>query len=224
MQRPFPHAFFGKCPESYPDWLTDGRTDQKDGSGWTDGPTDQCTGGKRVIQASDGRTDRWTNGRTTWNIMHPAPKGGGIKMKFNKFSLNLESIIRYQQHRNITNERFMCLCQVTEDEICKMIMSLNYGAADMMKFIHEFWRWFQILYIRHWLIYAIYLFQGFFSSRIHTGKCHTSKSGDPGALNHYQPMSLLSVLLKVFEKVVMNNCLINYIDIYMIYFFSINLV
>ena len=151
-----------KCPENYPDWLTDERTGQKDGSGWMDGPTDQCTGGKRVIQASDGRTDRWTNGRTTWNIMHPAPKGGGIKMNLNKFSLNLESIIPYYQHRNITSEQFICLWQVTEDEICKMIMLLNYGAADMMKFIHQFWRWFEILDIRHWLICAIYLFQGFF--------------------------------------------------------------
>ena len=61
-----------------------------------------------------------------------------------------------------------------------------------------------------------------FYSRIHSGKCHTSKSDDPCAFNHHQAVPLLNVLLKVFEKVVMNNCLINYIDIYMIYFFSIN--
>ena len=63
-----------------------------------------------------------------------------------------------------------------------------------------------------------------FSSRIHNGECHTSKSDYPCVFNHYRPVSLLSVLLKVFEKVFMYNCLINYIDTYMIYFFSINLV
>ena len=42
--------------------------------GWTNGPTDPCTGQKRVFQASDGRTDGQPE-----NIMPPAPKGGGIK-------------------------------------------------------------------------------------------------------------------------------------------------
>ena len=101
----------------------------------------------------------------------------------------------------------MCLCQVTEDEICKMIMSLNYGAADMMKFIQQFWTFLNSLYSP--LTHLCNLFiSRVFSSRIHGGKCHTSKSDDPCAFNHYQPVSLLSVLLKVLEKVVMNYCLI----------------
>ena len=44
------------------DRRTDGRTDMPlNGNGWSGGPTDPCTGQKRVFQASDGRTD----GRTT---------------------------------------------------------------------------------------------------------------------------------------------------------------
>ena len=46
------------------DRRTDGRTDMPlNGYGWSGGPTDPCTGQKRVFQASDGRTD----GRTTRN-------------------------------------------------------------------------------------------------------------------------------------------------------------
>ena len=57
---------------------TDGRTDRRtDGQTCrktvTVGPTDPCTGQKRVFQASDGRTDGQPE-----NIMPPAPKGGGI--------------------------------------------------------------------------------------------------------------------------------------------------
>ena len=56
---------------------TDRRTDMpQNGHGWSDGPTDPCTDGKRAFQASDGGTD----GRTTENTMAPAPKGAGIKM------------------------------------------------------------------------------------------------------------------------------------------------
>ena len=48
------HAFSGKCLETSPD----GRTDMpQNGHGWSDGPTDPCTGEKRLFQASDGRTD-----------------------------------------------------------------------------------------------------------------------------------------------------------------------
>ena len=44
------------------DGRTDGRTDMpQNGHGWLDGPTDPCTGEKRLFQAADGRTD----GRTT---------------------------------------------------------------------------------------------------------------------------------------------------------------
>ena len=47
------HAFSGKCPETSPN----GRTDRpKNGHGWSDGPTDPYTGGKKVFRA-DGRTD-----------------------------------------------------------------------------------------------------------------------------------------------------------------------
>ena len=54
---------------------TDGRTDMPwNGHGWSGGPTDPCTGQKRVFQASDGQTDGQPE-----NIMPPAPKGGGIK-------------------------------------------------------------------------------------------------------------------------------------------------
>ena len=49
----------------------------ENGYGWSGGSTDPCTGQKRVFQASDGRTDRRTDGQPE-NIMHPAPKGGGI--------------------------------------------------------------------------------------------------------------------------------------------------
>ena len=52
------HAFSGKYPETSPDGRTDGRMDMpQNGHGWSDGQTDQCAGGKRVFQASDGRTD-----------------------------------------------------------------------------------------------------------------------------------------------------------------------
>ena len=66
--------FSGKCPETPLDGRTDRRTDMpQNGHGWSDGPTDSCTGGKRIFQASDGRTDGQPE-----NIMPPAPKGGGI--------------------------------------------------------------------------------------------------------------------------------------------------
>ena len=47
------------------DGRMDGRTDghaakQQNSYGWSDGPTDPCTGEKRLFQASDG----WTDGRT----------------------------------------------------------------------------------------------------------------------------------------------------------------
>ena len=54
---------------------TDGRTCRKNGYGWLGGPTDPCTGQKRVFQASDRRTDGQPE-----NIMPPAPKGGGINI------------------------------------------------------------------------------------------------------------------------------------------------
>ena len=57
------------------DGRTDGRTCRKNGYGWLGGPTDPCTGQKRVFQASDGRTDGQPE-----NIMPPAPKGGGINI------------------------------------------------------------------------------------------------------------------------------------------------
>ena len=70
------HAFSGKCPETSPEGQTDGRTDMPlNGYGWSGGPTDACTGQKRVFQASDGRTDGQPE-----NIMPPAPEGGGIKI------------------------------------------------------------------------------------------------------------------------------------------------
>ena len=47
------------------DGQTDGRTCRKT---VTVGPTDPCTGQKRVFQASDGQTDRWTDGRLRENI------------------------------------------------------------------------------------------------------------------------------------------------------------
>ena len=44
------------------DGQTDGRADMpQNGHGWSDGPTDPCTGEKSLFQASDGQTD----GRTT---------------------------------------------------------------------------------------------------------------------------------------------------------------
>ena len=46
----------------------------QNGHGWSNGPTDPCTGEKRLFQALDGRTDGQPE-----NIMPPAPKGGGIK-------------------------------------------------------------------------------------------------------------------------------------------------
>ena len=56
------HAFSEKCTQTYPDGNTGGRTgSSKNYHGWSDGPTDPYTGGNRVYQASDGRTD----GRTT---------------------------------------------------------------------------------------------------------------------------------------------------------------
>ena len=48
----------------------DGRMDMpQNGHSWSDGPTDPCTGDKKLCQASDGQPE---------NIMPPAPKGGGI--------------------------------------------------------------------------------------------------------------------------------------------------
>ena len=59
------------------DGQTGGRTDKRtdmpqNGHGWSDGPTDPCTGGKRAFQAY-GQPE---------NIMPSAPKGEGIKMRF----------------------------------------------------------------------------------------------------------------------------------------------
>ena len=68
------------------DGQTDGRTDMpQNGHGWSDGPTDPCTGTKRLFQASDGRTDGQHE-----NIMTPAPKGRGITNRFG-FRLNIDS-------------------------------------------------------------------------------------------------------------------------------------
>ena len=55
------------------DGQTDGRTDMpQNGHGWLDGPTDPCTGGKKVFQATDGRTDRrWTNRRMDGRTDNP---------------------------------------------------------------------------------------------------------------------------------------------------------
>ena len=48
------HASSGKCPET----SLDRRTDMpQNGHGCSDGPTDPCTGGNRVFQASDRQTD-----------------------------------------------------------------------------------------------------------------------------------------------------------------------
>ena len=58
-------------------YQTDGQA--VNGHGWSDGPTDPCTGGKRVFQALNGRTDEQPENI----IMPPAPKGVGIKMKQN---------------------------------------------------------------------------------------------------------------------------------------------
>ena len=58
----------------------------ENGNGWSGGPTDLCTGQKRVFQASDGRTDGRTDGQPE-NIMPPAPKGGGIKNKHDNASV-----------------------------------------------------------------------------------------------------------------------------------------
>ena len=85
------HAFSGKCPETSPDGQRDrrtyGRTCRKT---VTVGQVDQRThvqvkrGYFRL--RTDGRTDRRTDGQPK-NIMPPAPKGGGIKIKAGVSSL-----------------------------------------------------------------------------------------------------------------------------------------
>ena len=61
------------------DWQTDGRTDMPQNvHGWSDGPTEPCTGENRLFQASYGRTDRRMDGQPE-NMMPPSPKDGGIK-------------------------------------------------------------------------------------------------------------------------------------------------
>ena len=60
------YALSSKWPETSPDGRTDRRTDRRtdmpqNGQGWSDGPTDPCTGEKRLFQASDGLTDGRTD-------------------------------------------------------------------------------------------------------------------------------------------------------------------
>ena len=56
------------------------------GYGWLDGPTDPCTGEKRIFRAWDRQTDGQLDGHAE-NIMPPAPKGGGITMISCKYLL-----------------------------------------------------------------------------------------------------------------------------------------
>ena len=81
----------------------DGRTGMlQNGHGWSDGPTDQCTGGKRVYRASDGRADGQPE-----NIMAPAPKGGGITTFW---SVTMEAICEIEYD---INEQSSSKCYVT---------------------------------------------------------------------------------------------------------------
>ena len=83
------------------DGRTDGRTDMPSNVyGWSGGPTDPCTGQKRVFQASDGRTDGRTDGQPE-NIMPPAPKGGGIKTHVNGSEYYKCNIFSFSNVKNI---------------------------------------------------------------------------------------------------------------------------
>ena len=66
-----------------------------------------------------------------------------------------------------------------------------------------------------WFAHAIYLyFKGVFPQEIKLADViPLYKSNDHCAFTHYRPVSLLSALSKVFEKVVYNR-LTNYIDTY----------
>ena len=105
--RPFPPCVSGKCPETSPDR-------PKNGRGWPCGPTDLCTGGKRVIQSSDGQPE---------NIMLLAPKGG---IKMNLLPLFCEMFkSRWGRFIGI-NLAGKCagsiweLCGISERTVCKL--------------------------------------------------------------------------------------------------------
>ena len=75
------HALSDKWPETSPDRQMDM---PQNGHGWSDQPTEPCTGGKRAFRASDGRTDGQPE-----NKMPPTPKVRGITTKLCQYGLKI---------------------------------------------------------------------------------------------------------------------------------------
>ena len=98
------HAFSGKCPETSPVGRTDGRMDGHAAQrsrlvGWTNGLMHRWKEGISGVGWMDGQAE---------NIMPPAPKGGGIKIVTEPFSLANRNLLRisaicdYHQTSNIS--------------------------------------------------------------------------------------------------------------------------